>query len=57
MKDKRHPKPSSKIKVSQNRRKYLKKEGEGEKVSQLWERGKRSGSLPINRKEICIRKI
>lgn len=39
MKDKRHPKPSSKIKASQNRRKYLKKEGEGEKVSQLWEKG------------------
>ena len=51
MKDKRHPKPLSKIKISQNRRKVLKRKGKGEKVSQLWERGRGSGSPPIKRKK------
>lgn len=51
MKDKRHPKPWSKIKISQSRGKVLERKGKGEKVSQLWERGRGSGSPPIKRKE------
>lgn len=47
----RHLKPSSKIKISQNRRKVLKRKRKEEKVSQLWERGSGSGSPPIKRNE------